>query len=599
MKIPIQTLLIFFLFISCSKDVEPEVIPKYNLKVSTTPTDGGTVTPSEGSYPNGTSISLLGTPSPEYLFKEWTGGVTGTTNPISVTMNSTMNITGVFEKRMYPLLITIEGEGTVTEELLSSKPTKDYPSGSVVKLTAVPVDGWKFESWSGDYVGLENSFNITVDKEKSVTVKFEKEDGLKYKESIIQLRTDVLNIIRPEREPSWTYSFDLENDGDLDMILIRTNSDTSIKKEMILFKNNNFEFESINTGINCWGRTVVFEDFNNDGLVDFFIADHGQEGVNPAPGAQDQIIFQTNDGQLIEKTNELLPQIYNYSHGGSSIDLENDGDFDLIINTGGEQSVLKNNDGVFSFWDEGINPRLEWSYSGVNGHPIIDGELRTDIFNYFINGYWSKSGDFNNDGYDDIIIGCSLVDSTDPPDGNGVTYRSVDMYGNVLEKSDLILLQNPDTGQLIYDYPKSLVETSWRNSGSQGVTFGLLVNDFNDDGCLDFISYSTNNKDSHRLELKIGDCNGLFETTNIFELPINSETNDNGWENFNLIDIDNDNDLDVIVSNDIQWKDSHLIPEEHVVLINDNGELILRNGSIEDLINLPPNFGISWYLDGE
>ena len=57
----------------------------------------------------------MATPSPEYIFKEWIGGVTGTTNPISVTMNSNKNITVVFEKRMYPLSIIIEGEGTVTE----------------------------------------------------------------------------------------------------------------------------------------------------------------------------------------------------------------------------------------------------------------------------------------------------------------------------------------------------------------------------------------------------------------------------------------------------------------------------------------------------
>ena len=181
MKTYIQLVLVFFLFISCSKSIEPEVIPNYNLKVSVTPTNGGTITPSEGTYPDGTKISLLGTPSPEYIFKEWTGGVTGTTNPISVTMSSNKNITGVFEKRMYPLSLTIEGQGTVTEELISSKPTGDYPSGSVVKLTGVPVDGWSFVGWSGDYVGTDNPITITVDKSKSITSEFEVDcDLLKY-----------------------------------------------------------------------------------------------------------------------------------------------------------------------------------------------------------------------------------------------------------------------------------------------------------------------------------------------------------------------------------------------------------------------------------
>ena len=78
MKRHIQIAIVFFLFISCSKDLEPEVIPNYSLKVSITPTEGGAVTPFEGSYPKGTEVSLLATPSVGYFFKEWTGGINNT-----------------------------------------------------------------------------------------------------------------------------------------------------------------------------------------------------------------------------------------------------------------------------------------------------------------------------------------------------------------------------------------------------------------------------------------------------------------------------------------------------------------------------------------
>ncbi|MBI9042077.1 VCBS repeat-containing protein [Lutibacter sp.] len=596
MKIPFQTLLVFILFISCSKDVEPEIIPNYNLKVTVTPTDGGTVTPSDGNYQTGTSVSVLATPSPEYIFKEWNGGVTGTTNPISVTINSNKNITGVFEKRMYPLSITIEGEGTVTEELLSSKPTKDYPSGSVVKLTAIPVDGWEFESWSGDYVGTENPITITVDKSKSLTIQFKKNNELMYKEAILKLRNEVLDIIRPDGNPSWSYSFDLENDGDLDMILILAGPEFGQHKEMILFKNNdNISFESINTGINCWGRNIVFDDFNNDGLIDFFLADSGLDSP-PFPGAQDQLIYQTTDGNLIEVTNELLPQISNFSHGCTSIDIEGDGDRDIIVNTGGSQLVLKNNNGVFELWDEGIEPALNIDSYEIQRHPIIDGVLRMDIGDGHISGWWSTSGDFNNDGFDDAIIGCGLQYLDDPADENGLRGRIIDPYGNILNKTNLILLQDPVTGQLIYEYPRSLIKTSFENTGVPSGGIGLLVNDFNKDGCLDLMSYFVDI--DHRIDFSIGNCDGTFELSGFYELYKNS-IGDSLWEDFEIIDIDDDDDMDVIISNSLQWNNSFESPEEHVVLENINGTFEQRNGKLSDLIFLPPHVGISWYLDGE
>ena len=105
-------LLILLLFFSCSKDsdTEPE-IKKYTLSISTTPSEGGSVSPSTGTYDEGKSVQLTGTPSTGYVFKEWTGGVTGTTNPISVTMNTIKNVTGVFEllETESPIYLDVNG----------------------------------------------------------------------------------------------------------------------------------------------------------------------------------------------------------------------------------------------------------------------------------------------------------------------------------------------------------------------------------------------------------------------------------------------------------------------------------------------------------
>ena len=162
-------IVILSLLTTCSKEIEPEI--RYDLKVLVIPAEGGTVTPSEGNYSNGVDVSLSGTPSPGYVFKEWTGGVTGTTNPITITMNTNKTITGVFVKKTYPLNITVEGEGTVTEEIVLQK-TNSYDHGTVVKLTPVPSEGWEFVEWSGDLTGDNNPVNVTVTDSINIIVKF-------------------------------------------------------------------------------------------------------------------------------------------------------------------------------------------------------------------------------------------------------------------------------------------------------------------------------------------------------------------------------------------------------------------------------------------
>ncbi|NQV77064.1 MAG: hypothetical protein HQ490_01765 [Lutibacter sp.] len=171
LQLSISLLLVFSLFIACSKD--DNTVIQYSLSVEVNPVEGGSVSPAGGMYDDGETITLLATPSPEYIFKNWSGGASGTSNPTTTIMNSNKAVTAVFEKRQYPLTIEIEGEGTVTEELLSSKSASDFPSGSIVQLTAVPVNGWEFVEWSGDETGVSNPVTVSVDKSKNIHVKFQ------------------------------------------------------------------------------------------------------------------------------------------------------------------------------------------------------------------------------------------------------------------------------------------------------------------------------------------------------------------------------------------------------------------------------------------
>jgi len=128
------------------------------------------------SYPYGTTVRLTPVPNAGWEFVEWQGDLTGNANPAQFTItSSTPNISCVFRKKSYPLNITIEGEGTVTEEIVTLKSTS-YDHGTIVKLTPVPDEYWEFVEWQGDLSGNENPVDITVTASTNITCVFDKMD---------------------------------------------------------------------------------------------------------------------------------------------------------------------------------------------------------------------------------------------------------------------------------------------------------------------------------------------------------------------------------------------------------------------------------------
>ena len=170
MKRVILVLGVVFLFVACKKDV-----PQKQLTVNVTPDVGGTVTPSSGTYAMGSTVKVLATPAAEYIFKEWTGGFTGTTNPANVIMDIDKTVTAVFEKREYPLSLTIVGSGTVKEEIIKiAAASTNYKSGTTVRLTPQPSAGFQFKKWSGDDTSSKLPLDIVVSKPINLVCTFEK-----------------------------------------------------------------------------------------------------------------------------------------------------------------------------------------------------------------------------------------------------------------------------------------------------------------------------------------------------------------------------------------------------------------------------------------
>ncbi|MCY2686027.1 InlB B-repeat-containing protein [Salinimicrobium sp. TH3] len=150
----------------------------YTLNVTA---ENGTVAkdPIQVTYEHGTAVKLTATAAAGYEFSSWSGDATGSTNPLTVTVNADKNITANFTPVLFALNITAEN-GTVAKD----PNQQSYNSGATVKLTATPAAGYQFSSWSGDATGSTNPLSVTMNASKNITANF----------TLVPVNTYTLNI---------------------------------------------------------------------------------------------------------------------------------------------------------------------------------------------------------------------------------------------------------------------------------------------------------------------------------------------------------------------------------------------------------------------
>ena len=146
----------------------------YTISTYIDASGGGTIStsPSSSTVKKGTSVTFQANPDASHSFVSWTGSLSGTDNPKTVTVTSDMKVGARFSLRSYPLNLSVEGSGVVEEKVIETK--ADYSAGSVIELTAKPADDWTFDHWEGDLAGKDNPIRITISSAKSVKAVFVK-----------------------------------------------------------------------------------------------------------------------------------------------------------------------------------------------------------------------------------------------------------------------------------------------------------------------------------------------------------------------------------------------------------------------------------------
>jgi uncharacterized repeat protein (TIGR02543 family) len=140
----------------------------YTLTVSTSGQGSVSKVPSQATYAYGSSVQLTATPSTGWSFSGWSGGASGTANPLTIVMNDNKAVTATFTQNQYTLTVNTSGQGSVAK----APNQATYASGSSVQLTATPAAGYVFSGWSGDLSGSANPATVTMNANKAVTATF-------------------------------------------------------------------------------------------------------------------------------------------------------------------------------------------------------------------------------------------------------------------------------------------------------------------------------------------------------------------------------------------------------------------------------------------
>jgi len=147
---------------------------KPQMKLTTNVAGSGTIdaNPPGGCYNSGTVVTVTAIPqsgTAGFQFSGWSGDLSGSTNPASLTMNGNKNVTATFTPLQFNLTVNTVGAGNVT--VSPSGGTYNY--GTVVTLTAAPETGYKFSGWSGAVSDTGEVVTLTMNEPQTVTAKFD------------------------------------------------------------------------------------------------------------------------------------------------------------------------------------------------------------------------------------------------------------------------------------------------------------------------------------------------------------------------------------------------------------------------------------------
>lgn len=209
---------------------------------------------------------------------------------------------------------------------------------------------------------------------------------------------------------------DLNNDGLPDLFFTG-----NVVPDRIYINKGDMKFEDITetSGINKkpgWSGGVAMADVNEDGWLDIYVCRMRYE---EADRRRNLLYINNQDGTFTEAAKEYGLDDDSYTTGANFFDADNDGDLDLYLATHPTDFKDKNKQRNYQKIEEGSNSSNRFYRNEGNGK-YVEMHKEVGINNHGF-GLSVTTGDFNNDGWQDVFVGNDYImhDYTYINQGNG------------------------------------------------------------------------------------------------------------------------------------------------------------------------------------
>ncbi|MBJ7280245.1 MAG: VCBS repeat-containing protein, partial [Candidatus Nanopelagicales bacterium] len=378
---------------------------------------------------------------------------------------------------------------------------------------------------------------------------------------------------------------DLNQDGNKDLIFFGftspTMSKTETPQESLFYWGTGFSnyalasATSISLPATSHPREIAYADFNKDGKLDIFLADHGWDTM-PFPGGQNQLILSSPTGWI--SSTSFLPTRTDFTHCTAVGDINNDGNVDIFL---GNVSTVSSQFNASILFGDGTGHFSE-SITAVPSE--IRGPIRF---------YAAQIADLNRDGWVDLIIGNS-------GDANNSKSQSI-IYWNkngVFENSNSTLLPNGFFG------------------AKNEQILDIQSADINGDGRKDLVLLSTQNNpyyDGWSIQILSNQGNAFVDITseafgsNVSSMGTPNQAKQMPWVPFlKLVDLNNDGNLDILFDSIKNYNSAS--PETQALFYLNDGfghytpifanDILDLNATYKDFFanasSFVNNLGISW-----
>ena len=162
------------------------------------------------------------------------------------------------------------------------------------------------------------------------------------------------------------------------------------------------------------GRQLLVADYNNDNILDFYVADHG---IGTHDGVRDSYFLSQPNGTWVESSETHLSHsnFVVFDHGGATGDIDNDGDMDVVIT----ETNWKTGTALWCLINDGTGYLNKRKCGG--------------IFSFAL-----ELADMDGDGYLDVLLGAH--ESEKSIDFTGIVWN--DGRGNFNKNNNTLLPQH-------------------------------------------------------------------------------------------------------------------------------------------------------------